>query len=101
MYTVYSLQLYSCTSFNNAIKFILQKTLIIGWILATLCNGTILFGFDNKNVSLSLSILYLSLSRVGWTLGIAWVVVVCTTSHAGNSIFFMSLINALMLFFLL
>ena len=60
-----------------------KKTLIIGWILATLCNGTILFGFDNKNVSLSLSILYLSLSRVGWALGIAWVVVVCTTSHAG------------------
>ncbi|XP_043578478.1 nose resistant to fluoxetine protein 6-like [Bombus pyrosoma] len=60
-----------------------KKTLIIGWILASLCNGTILFGLDNKNIPLSLSILYLALSRTGWALGIAWVVIVCTTNHAG------------------
>ncbi|XP_068968940.1 nose resistant to fluoxetine protein 6-like [Bombus flavifrons] len=60
-----------------------KKTLIIGWILAFLCNGTILFGLDNKNIPLSLSVLYLALSRTGWTLSIAWVVVACTTNHAG------------------
>ncbi|XP_043578477.1 nose resistant to fluoxetine protein 6-like [Bombus pyrosoma] len=60
-----------------------KKTLIIGWILASLCNGTILFGLDNKNIPLSLSVLYLSLSRTGWALSTAWVVVVCTTNHAG------------------
>ncbi|XP_050472218.1 nose resistant to fluoxetine protein 6-like [Bombus huntii] len=60
-----------------------KKTLIIGWILATLCNGTILFGLDNKSIPLSLSILYLSLSRTGWALSTAWVVVACTTNHAG------------------
>ncbi|XP_033313334.1 nose resistant to fluoxetine protein 6-like [Bombus bifarius] len=78
-----------------------KKFLVLGWTLAILCNCSILFTPVNHNTSLNLAVLYLALSRTGWALGIAWLVVVCTTNHAGNSIFFMSLSNASMAFFLL
>ncbi|XP_068969037.1 nose resistant to fluoxetine protein 6-like [Bombus flavifrons] len=60
-----------------------KKSLIIGWILAILCNCSILFGLLNKNISLGLSVLYLTLSRTCWSLGIAWLVVACTTNNGG------------------
>ena len=73
-----------------------QKSLIVGWSLAILCNCSILFGLTNKNISLGLSVLYLTLSRTGWALGIAWLVIACTTNNGGKSTFFMSLSNMLM-----
>ena len=73
-----------------------QKSLIVGWSLAILCNCSILLGVTNKNISLGLSVLYLTLSRTGWALGIAWLVIACTTNNGGKSTFFMSLSNMLM-----
>ncbi|XP_076473237.1 nose resistant to fluoxetine protein 6-like [Bombus vancouverensis nearcticus] len=60
-----------------------KKSLIVGWSLAILCNCSILFGLANKNISLGLSVLYLALSRTCWALGIAWLVVACTTNNGG------------------
>ncbi|XP_048270686.1 nose resistant to fluoxetine protein 6-like [Bombus terrestris] len=60
-----------------------RKGLIVGWSLAILCNCSILFGLTNKNISLDLSVLYLALSKTGWALGIAWLVVACTTNNGG------------------
>ncbi|XP_033361153.1 nose resistant to fluoxetine protein 6-like [Bombus vosnesenskii] len=60
-----------------------KKFLVLGWTLAILCNCSILFTPVNHNTSLNLVVLYLALSRTGWALGIAWLVVVCTTNHAG------------------
>ncbi|XP_024227372.2 nose resistant to fluoxetine protein 6-like [Bombus impatiens] len=60
-----------------------KKFLVLGWTLAILCNCSILFTPVNHNTSLNLAILSLALSRTGWALGIAWLVVVCTTNHAG------------------
>ncbi|XP_033361406.1 uncharacterized protein LOC117239718 [Bombus vosnesenskii] len=59
-----------------------KKFLVLGWTLAILCNCSILFTPVNHNTSLNLAVLYLALSRTGWALGIAWLVVVCTTNHA-------------------
>ncbi|XP_076473295.1 nose resistant to fluoxetine protein 6-like isoform X2 [Bombus vancouverensis nearcticus] len=60
-----------------------KKFLVLGWTLVILCNCSILFTPVNHNTSLNLAVLYLALSRTGWALGIAWLVVVCTTNHAG------------------
>ncbi|XP_068968944.1 nose resistant to fluoxetine protein 6-like isoform X4 [Bombus flavifrons] len=60
-----------------------KKSLIVGWSLAILCNCSILFGLANRNISLGLSVLYLALSRTCWALGIAWLVVACTTNNGG------------------
>ena len=100
-YTVCSLDLYFSACFNNVIEYMFQKGLIVGWSLAILCNCSILFGLTNKNISLDLSVLYLALSKTGWALGIAWLVVACTTNNGGKSTFFISLNNMLMSLFLL
>ncbi|XP_060812013.1 nose resistant to fluoxetine protein 6-like [Bombus pascuorum] len=60
-----------------------KQSLFFGWTMAILCNCSILFGLKNRNISLGLSVLYLALSRTGWALGIAWLVVVCTTNNGG------------------
>ncbi|XP_043578457.1 nose resistant to fluoxetine protein 6-like isoform X2 [Bombus pyrosoma] len=60
-----------------------KRSLIVGWTLAILCNCSILSGFANRNMPLSLSILYMVFSKIGWALGIAWLVVVCITNHDG------------------
>ncbi|XP_024225384.2 nose resistant to fluoxetine protein 6-like, partial [Bombus impatiens] len=70
------------TKWNYKLHFS-KITLIVGWSVAILCNCSILFGLANKNISLGLSVLYLALSRTCWTLGIAWLVVACTTNNGG------------------
>ncbi|XP_003485325.1 nose resistant to fluoxetine protein 6-like [Bombus impatiens] len=70
------------TKWNYKLHFS-KKSLIVGWSLAILCNCSILFGLTNKNISLGLSVLYLALSRTCWALGIAWLVVACTTNNGG------------------
>ncbi|XP_071855818.1 nose resistant to fluoxetine protein 6-like [Bombus fervidus] len=60
-----------------------KKFLVLGWTLAILCNCSILFTPVNQNMPLNLAVLYLALSRTGWALGIAWLVVACTTNHGG------------------
>ncbi|XP_060811651.1 nose resistant to fluoxetine protein 6-like [Bombus pascuorum] len=68
-----------------------KQSLFFGWTMAILCNCSILFGLKNRNISLGLSVLYLALSRIGWALGIAWLVVVCTTNNGGIVNKFLSL----------
>ncbi|XP_033205028.2 nose resistant to fluoxetine protein 6-like isoform X1 [Bombus vancouverensis nearcticus] len=70
------------TKWNYKLHFS-KITLIAGWSVAILCNCSILFGLANKNISLGLSVLYLALSRTCWALGIAWLVVACTTNNGG------------------
>lgn len=60
-----------------------RKNLIVCWILSILCNCSIMFSSANKNIPLSLSIIYSTLSRTGWSLGIAWLVIACCTNHGG------------------
>ncbi|XP_050471975.1 nose resistant to fluoxetine protein 6-like [Bombus huntii] len=70
------------TKWNYKLHFS-KKCLIVGWSLAILCNCSILFGLANRNISFGLSVLYLTLSRTCWALGIAWLVVACTTNNGG------------------
>ncbi|XP_033205346.1 nose resistant to fluoxetine protein 6-like [Bombus vancouverensis nearcticus] len=70
------------TKWNYKLHFS-KKSLIVGWSLAILCNCSILFGLANRNISFGLSVLYLALSRTCWALGIAWLVVACTTNNGG------------------
>ncbi|KOX79356.1 Nose resistant to fluoxetine protein 6 [Melipona quadrifasciata] len=60
-----------------------RKSLIVGWILSILCNCSIIFSTTNKNIPFSLSIIYSILSRAGWSLGIAWLIIACCTNHGG------------------
>ncbi|XP_076183630.1 nose resistant to fluoxetine protein 6 isoform X2 [Ptiloglossa arizonensis] len=68
-----------------------NKALIIGWTFGILCNGSILFGVTQKNISLAWSVAYASLSRTAWGFGIAWLTIACTTNNGGIINKFLSL----------
>ncbi|CAL7947882.1 unnamed protein product [Xylocopa violacea] len=58
-------------------------TLAACWISATLCNCSILFGLVDKRISLGASVLYVALGRPAWGLGMAWLIIACTTNNGG------------------
>lgn len=68
-----------------------KKVLLAGWMLAILCNCSVLFGLVERDISLFLSVLYTSLTRAAWSIGIAWLVIVCCTNHGGIVNKFLSL----------
>ena len=68
-----------------------RKALAACWCLSVMCNCTILFGISNKNVSLTVSVLYETFSRFAWSLGIAWLVIACATNNGGIINQFLSL----------
>lgn len=72
-------------SFLKNLKF--QVYVFLGWLLSTgLCLGA-LFGtlpFERSQLSTFENSLYLSLYRVGWGLGMAWIVFACANGYGGN-----------------
>ncbi|XP_055932256.1 nose resistant to fluoxetine protein 6-like [Argiope bruennichi] len=62
-------------------------TRFIGWCSAIACNLAVLYGVYEWNIGrdpeLVETLLYSSLHRVAWTLGVAWVVVNCATGQGG------------------
>ncbi|XP_046145166.1 nose resistant to fluoxetine protein 6-like isoform X3 [Osmia bicornis bicornis] len=68
-----------------------KKALAACWFLSVLCNCSILFGISNRNVSLTVSVLYETFSRFAWSLGIAWLVIACATNNGGIINQFLSL----------
>ncbi|GFY53416.1 nose resistant to fluoxetine protein 6 [Trichonephila inaurata madagascariensis] len=62
-------------------------TRIIGWCCAVACNLAVLYGVYEWNTGrdpeLVETMLYSSLHRVVWTLGVAWVVVNCANGQGG------------------
>ncbi|XP_031840772.1 nose resistant to fluoxetine protein 6 [Nomia melanderi] len=59
------------------------KAKMVGWAFGILCNGSILFGVVDKNLTPEFSILYTSLTRTCWGLGISWVILACSTNNGG------------------
>ncbi|XP_012146686.2 nose resistant to fluoxetine protein 6 isoform X1 [Megachile rotundata] len=68
-----------------------KKALVTCWCLSILCNCSILFGVSDRRISLGLSIFYEAFSRLGWSVGIAWLVIACVTNNGGIVNKFLSL----------
>ncbi|XP_076549288.1 uncharacterized protein LOC117610687 [Osmia lignaria lignaria] len=60
-----------------------KKALAACWCFSISCNCTILFSVVDGNISLGLSMLYQMFSRLGWSVGIGWLVIACVTNNAG------------------
>ncbi|XP_064458369.1 nose resistant to fluoxetine protein 6-like [Ornithodoros turicata] len=64
-----------------------RVTRLLGWLVAGGLNLIIVFGAYDWNAndapSLGVAILYGAFSRTVWALGIAWIVVACTTGNGG------------------
>ncbi|XP_076306234.1 nose resistant to fluoxetine protein 6-like isoform X3 [Tachypleus tridentatus] len=73
----------------NEKKLRMNSVLVLfGWILAITCNMAIVFGLYEWNSNNSLpnkvaATFYAALSRIGWSLGLAWLTVVCLYGYGG------------------
>ncbi|GIX85767.1 nose resistant to fluoxetine protein 6 [Caerostris extrusa] len=70
------------------LKFSRVKTLVAGWVAAFICSFSALYGVyewnkgpDEPNYWIGL--LYSSVNRSIWTLGVAWMIVCCATGQGG------------------
>ncbi|XP_076395937.1 nose resistant to fluoxetine protein 6-like isoform X2 [Megachile rotundata] len=68
-----------------------KKVVAVCWCLSILCNCSIIFGVPNVNKSLVSSIVYESFFKIGWSLGIGWLIVACVTNNGGIINRFLSL----------
>jgi len=60
-----------------------QNTIILYWSLGAACNIFVLFGLYKRQISVLYTAIYVALSRTVWAIGIAWIVIVCSTKHGG------------------
>ncbi|XP_018315300.1 LOW QUALITY PROTEIN: nose resistant to fluoxetine protein 6-like [Mycetomoellerius zeteki] len=74
---------YILTQLNG--KLILKKrTVILCWCFGSACNFITLFSlYDRTKTSILASAIYMSLYRVLWAVGMAWIVIACLTRHGG------------------
>ncbi|XP_076395922.1 nose resistant to fluoxetine protein 6-like isoform X4 [Megachile rotundata] len=57
------------------------KVVAVCWCLSVLCNCSILFGVPSVNKALVSSIIYEAFFKIGWSLGIGWLIVACATNN--------------------
>ncbi|XP_076395912.1 uncharacterized protein LOC143265791 isoform X2 [Megachile rotundata] len=58
-----------------------KKVVAVCWCLSVLCNCSILFGVPSVNKALVSSIIYEAFFKIGWSLGIGWLIVACATNN--------------------
>lgn len=61
----------------------LQKFMVLGWIVGPLLLIIMIFGPTKKELSPIAAILYTSIGKTAWALGIAWFIVACATGRGG------------------
>ncbi|XP_046417290.1 nose resistant to fluoxetine protein 6-like [Neodiprion fabricii] len=60
-----------------------RRNIVLGWCLGSSCNILVLFGLWERHISVLTSAFYVALSRTVWAVGIAWLVIACSTNHGG------------------
>ncbi|KYN44570.1 Nose resistant to fluoxetine protein 6 [Trachymyrmex septentrionalis] len=74
---------YILTQLNGKLN-LKKRTVILCWCFSSACNIiTLLSLYDRLKVSILASAIYMSLHRVFWAVGIAWIVIACATQHGG------------------
>ncbi|XP_024887479.1 nose resistant to fluoxetine protein 6-like [Temnothorax curvispinosus] len=73
---------YIITRLNKKIV-LTRNALIIYWSLGSVCKIFVLFGLYKRQISVLSTAIYVALSRTVWAIGIAWIVIVCSTKHGG------------------
>ncbi|KAI4502939.1 hypothetical protein M0802_001983 [Mischocyttarus mexicanus] len=60
-----------------------KPTVVIGWLLSLACLLSLLYGLYEAELSPVTSAAYSSLSHSAWALGLAWIIVACSTGYGG------------------
>ncbi|XP_063984197.1 nose resistant to fluoxetine protein 6 isoform X4 [Diachasmimorpha longicaudata] len=60
-----------------------RTTVVVGWLLSSACLLSLLYGLYEAELSPITAAAYSSLSHSAWALGLAWIVVACSTGYGG------------------
>ncbi|KAI4476496.1 hypothetical protein M0804_013527 [Polistes exclamans] len=60
-----------------------KKTIILFWILGSLCNLIVLFGLYQTRISVLAAAFYVALGRNVWAISIALLIIACCTNNGG------------------
>ncbi|KAG7202492.1 hypothetical protein KM043_017060 [Ampulex compressa] len=65
-----------------------KTTIVVGWLLSSACLLSLVYGLYEAELSSTTAAAYSSLSHSAWALGLAWIVIACSTGYGGyvNSI---------------
>ncbi|XP_043488780.1 nose resistant to fluoxetine protein 6-like isoform X2 [Polistes fuscatus] len=81
-YLVGVIAAYIVLKLNNKLLW-KKKTIILFWILGSLCNLSVLFGLYQNRLSVLAAAFYVALGRNVWAIGIAWILIACCTNNGG------------------
>ncbi|XP_043488777.1 nose resistant to fluoxetine protein 6-like [Polistes fuscatus] len=81
-YLVGVITAYILLKLNNKLLW-KKKTIILFWILGSLCNLSVLFGLYQNRLSVLAAAIYVALGRNVWAIGIAWILIACCTNNGG------------------
>ncbi|XP_014469015.1 PREDICTED: nose resistant to fluoxetine protein 6-like isoform X2 [Dinoponera quadriceps] len=60
-----------------------KTTVVVGWLLSSACLLSLLYGLYETELTPATAAAYSSLSHSAWALGLAWIVVACSTGYGG------------------
>lgn len=63
--------------------FLLQPTIITGWVMSSACLLYLIYGLYNTELSQLYAAAFSSLSHSAWAASLAWIVVACSTGYGG------------------
>ncbi|PRD27959.1 UNVERIFIED_CONTAM: nrf-6 [Trichonephila clavipes] len=56
---------------------------ILGWSIAAFCSLSVVFGLYHVDMSKTTALFYNSLCRSAFSIGLAWIILICETGHGG------------------
>ncbi|XP_011695435.1 PREDICTED: nose resistant to fluoxetine protein 6 isoform X2 [Wasmannia auropunctata] len=60
-----------------------KTTVVVGWLLSSACLLSLLYGLYEAELTPVTAAAYSSLSHSAWALGLAWIVIACSTGYGG------------------
>ncbi|KAL6265109.1 hypothetical protein P5V15_005199 [Pogonomyrmex californicus] len=60
-----------------------KTTVVVGWLLSSACLLSLLYGLYEAELAPVTAAAYSSLSHSAWALGLAWIVIACSTGYGG------------------
>ncbi|XP_011860137.1 PREDICTED: nose resistant to fluoxetine protein 6-like [Vollenhovia emeryi] len=73
---------YVLAKLNNTLV-LKRKIIMLCWLLASVCIIGVLFVFYKRRPSVLASAIYVALHKIILAIGIAWIVIACSTNHGG------------------
>ncbi|GFU02341.1 nose resistant to fluoxetine protein 6 [Nephila pilipes] len=68
---------------NKRRNFMTWMQQILGWTIAAFCSLSVVFGLYHVKMSKTTALFYNSLCRSAFSVGLAWIILICETGHGG------------------